>query len=330
MKYIAQKGCYAVPFGINISVTEKCPLKCPMCFQPFGRYSELNMKTICNYLDEMSMLGIKLVQFSGGEPLSYPYLTQILKHAHENGLLTRISTSGVGLTEAMAKQFREAGLGCCHVSLNGSTESVHRLTREGFYETQKALGILSDTSLPISINWVANQANIHDLPNLIKLAKSYNVRYVCVLSNKNSNSHQVLYQLTYNDLCTLGKYCQEYPNYLDVERCFYQLVHLINNRKSKFTGCRAGRFYMAISAKNEFLPCPHLDNAKKHHTSIIDYWNNNIELAAIRDVLKTNQHKNCAGCINQANCTPCFSEMYSTSYDCLLHKEENGGRKIVC
>ncbi|MBU5330722.1 hypothetical protein KQI61_00790 [Anaerocolumna aminovalerica] len=42
-----------------------------MCFQPFNEKTELEFNTIYTYLDELSSLGTKYVQFSGGEPLSY-------------------------------------------------------------------------------------------------------------------------------------------------------------------------------------------------------------------------------------------------------------------
>lgn len=319
-----------VPFSVNISITEKCPLKCPFCFQPYGEKAELDINTIYDYLDELSLLGTKYVQFSGGEPLTYKNLAKAIAYAKERGLRTRISTSGVLLTYQIAELLKDAGLDCCHISLNGSKECIHEKTRSGFNETIKALHILSDSQITASINWVANHENVHDLPNLITLGKTYNVKNITLLANKHNNKNKILYPLTFEDLCELKQYWVEYSDYLVIESCFYQLNNLIKSKKSKSIehGCRAGRFYMAISARNEFLPCPHVNIPQKNIASIEEYWNYNEELNSMRQILKSNLQNGCQECISKENCSYCLCEMYgnsiSNAYNCLLYQKKEG------
>ncbi|MDU6263294.1 MAG: radical SAM protein [Anaerocolumna aminovalerica] len=122
----------------------------------------------------------------------HTHLTKVILYAKEKGLKTRISTSGVGLTDQMAQQLKNVRLDYCLLSLNGSKEHIHKLSRSGFDETIKALHILSDAYIPTSINWVANHGNVSDLPKLINLAKSNDVKYISLLSNKKSNSDKAL------------------------------------------------------------------------------------------------------------------------------------------
>ena len=40
IRYDRKKECCNVPYSVNISVTEKCPLKCPFCFHEYDNDNE--------------------------------------------------------------------------------------------------------------------------------------------------------------------------------------------------------------------------------------------------------------------------------------------------
>lgn len=275
---IRKERRYNAPYSVNISVTEKCPLKCPICFREYGKRYELEPRSIYKYIDELALLGTKQVQFSGGEPLVYPYLVEIIAYTHKKGIRTAISTSGVGMTVEYAKRLEEAGLDCCYISLNGSNARIHEITREGFQYSKKALEILSMSRLTVAINWVASHKNIEDLPQLIALAKTFNVKYICVLSMKKNNLGVVCDPLDKMDFDTLLQYCRMFKGYLIVESCFNELGSVLKGGRFLGEGCRAGTFYMAISAKGNFMPCPHLIDSGEKYLSIKEYWNHDREL----------------------------------------------------
>ena len=94
ISYIKEKGCLNVPYSINISLTERCYLACPFCFKDPQYSAELELDQVLGYLREMGSMGVKCVQFSGGEPLLYPHLITVIKYAKTQHLFTRISSSG--------------------------------------------------------------------------------------------------------------------------------------------------------------------------------------------------------------------------------------------
>ena len=75
IRFRKEKGYSTAPYSVNISLTEKCPLRCPFCFHKYENCHELDFQTVCNYIDELTVLGTAQVQFSGGEPVSYTHLT---------------------------------------------------------------------------------------------------------------------------------------------------------------------------------------------------------------------------------------------------------------
>ena len=286
MKYKRENVCLEAPFSVNISITEKCPLMCPACFKDFGNVAELTIEEVYTYIDELSQLGTKYIQFSGGDPIMHKSLAKMVAYAKAKGMITRISTSGVGLTEEMIRQLEIAGLDFCHISLNGSTEEIHNLTRSAYQESITALKNLVDSKLVVAINWVANHENIHDLPELIKLAQRYNVKYISVLANKKNSYNKIMYPLTYLDIETLKDYYEEYKDYLEIENCFYELKDLTNTRVGVEKGCRGGRFYMAIDARGHFSACPHIMSSNAKYSTIAEYWNSDIGLLSIRELYK--------------------------------------------
>ena len=163
IRYDRKKECCNVPYSVNISVTEKCPLKCPFCFHEYDNDNELSVNQVYRYIDELASMGTAQIQFSGGEPLIYPHILEVISYAHSKGIRVVISTSGVTITEQYAKELKDRGLDCCYVSLNGFTAEIHEITRDGYEFTINALKIFKEIGLVTAINWVAGHYNINDL-----------------------------------------------------------------------------------------------------------------------------------------------------------------------
>lgn len=282
IKFNKKRGCCNVPYSVNISVTERCPLKCPFCFHKYDNYDELSFSQVCGYIDELVCMGTAQIQFSGGEPLVYPHILESISYAHSKGIRVVISTSGVTITEESARKLKEAGLDCCYISLNGSTAEIHEITRDGYRFAINALGIFKKIGLTSAINWVASHDNVKDLKNVVSLAKSLGVKHISVIPMKKCGSNRTFREITKEDLDVLMENCQRNKDYLIVESCFEELMAKSENAKSVSYGCRAGKFYMAISAQGKFLCCPHMFNSAAETSSIEEYWNNDEFLSPFR------------------------------------------------
>lgn len=282
IKFNRKTGCCNVPYSVNISVTERCPLKCPFCFHEYDNYNELSFSQVCGYIDELVRMGTAQIQFSGGEPLVYPHILKSISYAHSKGIRVVISTSGVTITEEYARKLKEAGLDCCYISLNGSTAEVHEITRDGYSFAVNALGIFKKIGLTSAINWVAGHDNVKDLENVVSLAKSLGVKHISVIPLKKCRSNRAIREITKDDLDILIENCKRNKDYLIVESCFEELMAKSENVKSVSFGCRAGKFYMAINAQGMFLCCPHLFNSVAEASSIEEYWNNDELLSPFR------------------------------------------------
>jgi MoaA/NifB/PqqE/SkfB family radical SAM enzyme len=69
---------------------------------------DLALRTI----DEAAALGMEELQLSGGDPLLYPHLIEVIRAArHHEGVFVLMNSVGTGVTTGQARQIIEAGLG---------------------------------------------------------------------------------------------------------------------------------------------------------------------------------------------------------------------------
>ena len=63
-----------------------------------------------------------MILFSGGEPLTRPDLTDLIRHAVRRGMRAVISTNGTLITKDKAAELKDLGLSYVGISLDGMKE----------------------------------------------------------------------------------------------------------------------------------------------------------------------------------------------------------------
>ncbi len=126
-----------VATDLRVSLTDRCNLRCAYCMPPEGldwlpAPEVLTGDEIVRLLRvAVSMLGVREVRFTGGEPLLRKDLTSIVARtaALEPRPEISLTTNGIGLTR-LAGALRDAGLDRINVSLDTLRPEVFRkLTR---------------------------------------------------------------------------------------------------------------------------------------------------------------------------------------------------------
>ncbi len=88
-----------VPGQLVIQLTDRCNATCPQCgmrvTEPFPR-SRLSVDTVKAILDKAAATGVKIISFTGGEPLMFlDDLITLIKHAGNIGIAyIRTGTNG--------------------------------------------------------------------------------------------------------------------------------------------------------------------------------------------------------------------------------------------
>ncbi|MGW3246723.1 GTP 3',8-cyclase MoaA [Streptomyces sp. NPDC001070] len=176
---------------LRVSLTDRCNLRCTYCMpeeglQWLGKPEVLTDDEIVRLVRiAVTVLGVKDVRFTGGEPLLRPGLVGIVERCA--GLEPRprlsLTTNGIGLART-ARALREAGLNRVNVSLDTLRPDVFQtLTRRKRHEdVVRGLEAAHAAGLtPVKVNTVLMRGvNDDEAPELLAwaLEHDYELRFI--------------------------------------------------------------------------------------------------------------------------------------------------------
>lgn len=125
----AQRTCTAL-----VEITERCNLRCPVCFADSGRRgADIDQPTLGRMFEQiMIRTGGCNLQLSGGEPTVREDLPEIVAMAKRAGFgFVQVNTNGLRLAEdpELAGRLAEAGLASVFLQFDGVTDDVFTAMR---------------------------------------------------------------------------------------------------------------------------------------------------------------------------------------------------------
>ncbi len=326
------------PELLHMEVTSQCNMRCPQCYNGFSG-NHLDFQFLKQTVLDASQVGIKTVAISGGEPLLYPHLEQAISLVKKNGMNCIMATGGRGLTASMADTLIQSGLDIFHISLNGSRSEIHSLSRDGFEETLKALGLLCQKGAKCQINWVARNDNIYDFGRLMKLCGKYGIDGMNVLKLKPDLDCKVFNELNRNQLIDLANEIEELIEWgwnVQIESCFSQLRNLLDMNAPGFeAGCLAGTKIIALNAEGHFMPCRHLSGYSRGNTDLNSYWNGYLPLKGFQKMIPPAKSL-CLTCVHKSTCRPCkaigekvYGDIELGEADCCMYQNLKGAKGYI-
>ena len=147
----------------RISLTDKCNLRCVYCMPEDKVYENNLINDTLSFNDYkfiingLSQVGIKKIKFTGGEPLLYPHLIELIKYAHYECNIDDISitTNGIGLNE-IAYELKRSGLKSVNISLDSLKSYKYKsITRGGnLTDVLKSINRCLELGIKVKINCV--------------------------------------------------------------------------------------------------------------------------------------------------------------------------------
>jgi len=166
----------------NIDLTNRCNLKCPICFASADASGYVYEPTFEQVLDmlrtyrSMRPSPARAVQFSGGEPTLHPRVLDIVRAAREMGFShTQIATNGLRFAreDDFAKRCDEAGLHDVYLQFDGVTDDVWARTRGRplMDEKLKAVERIMATDMKIVlVPTIVRGLNDHQVGDIVRFA----------------------------------------------------------------------------------------------------------------------------------------------------------------
>ena len=303
------------PVNMNIELTTRCPLNCPQCYCDLNTGKNIDPEVAKFWISEAAKNGVESIYLSGGETLCYPYLYEIISKACSVCTNVNMAISGYAFTQEVFDRINAYGINGLSVSLNGSTEKINCLTRDGYSLAINALSLLRDNEYQHTIiNWVMHSNNCDDFPNMIALAEQYKVSQLIIFGFKPDKHHELKTLPTYQQMLQVSKYIRSYkgPVKINIESCYSPMLAvasetpIFGNLNVGFNkGCLAGLSRFSVSVDGKLSPCRHLD-LYEDHASLEEYWSNSLILAELRK-MHENRFFPCDKCYFSKYCRPCLA-----------------------
>jgi len=87
------------PFFCNYWVTYRCNSRCEFCNiwrnESLNNVQDADVYHVKKNLEDLKKIGVKMIDFTGGEPLLHKDLPQILAYAKKLGFFVKLSTNGI-------------------------------------------------------------------------------------------------------------------------------------------------------------------------------------------------------------------------------------------
>lgn len=83
------------PISVYLKLTTNCMLKCEFCSQAGKIIDEIKLEDAKKILDELHVLGIVYIYYTGGEPLLYYAIKEILQYGYNLGFKQVLVTNGL-------------------------------------------------------------------------------------------------------------------------------------------------------------------------------------------------------------------------------------------
>ena len=174
----------------RISLTDKCNLRCVYCMPEDKVYENNLINDTLSFNDYkfiingLSQVGIKKIKFTGGEPLLYPHLIELIKYAHYECNIDDISitTNGIGLNE-IAYVLKRSRLKSVNISLDSLKSYKYKsITRGGnLTDVLKSINRCLELGIKVKINCVViKRFNDDEVYDFIEMANYYpiDVRFI--------------------------------------------------------------------------------------------------------------------------------------------------------
>lgn len=288
-------------------LTLRCDHACRHCGSRArdARPDELTTEEALDVARQLAELGAREVVLIGGEAYLHDGFLAVARALADAGVRVGITTSGLGITDALAAAMAAAGVRQASVSVDGLEASHDRLrARPGSHAAAlAALARLRGAGLTVTANTQVNRLDLHELEALYPTLRDagivgWQVQLTVPLGRAADRPDLVLqpYDLLalIPRLAALKRAAHEdgvllmpgnNVGYFGPEEA--ELRATAAGEADRWAGCQAGRFVLGIESHGDVKGCPSLQSAayvggNLRERSLASIWRDSPELSFTR------------------------------------------------
>ncbi|HEX6507075.1 MAG TPA: radical SAM/SPASM domain-containing protein [Chloroflexota bacterium] len=168
---------------LQIHVTRRCNLRCLHCYSSSAPEEDgrVDFDALCGALSDASAEGFTVAGFSGGEPLLYKPLPELLRHARSCGMRTTVTSNGMLLDQRRLAALR-GNLDLLAISLDGAPDAHDRMRASpgAFHAMASRLHGVRAAGIPFGFIFTLTNDNVDELPWVARFALDSGARLLHV------------------------------------------------------------------------------------------------------------------------------------------------------
>lgn len=290
------------PVLCNYYVTYRCNAKCGFCDIWERPSPYVTVEEVSRNLDDLKRLGVKVIDFTGGEPLLHRQIDKLLYLAKSKGFITTLTTNAL-LYPKWSK--RIAGLvDMLHFSLDYASAEKHDASRgvACFDKVMESIGIAKKLKERPDILFTAFEENLCEIQQVYDLCRENDL----VLIINPAFEYNGVGETTSPDssyLNILESWGRKKGIYLN--QAFIQLRRDGGN-KTADPVCKAASSTIVISPENKLvMPCYHLGLKEFDiNGNLLNLYQSN---EVKQQIALEGKHPGCEGCVVNCYMQPSFA-----------------------
>jgi radical SAM protein with 4Fe4S-binding SPASM domain len=262
----ARRVVGAFLYSLKIEITDRCSLKCRICYVRKGE-KEIALEDIRRLYRSIRSCGVR-IEILGGEPLLHDDLVEIIRSAKQEARSPFITlyTNAILATPGLAADMKAAGLDGAIVSLWSHKGIIHdALTGSPGSWAAAVQGIrrMAEAGITIYTFTPVLRDNIEDVPAIYEFVKSQLradplfYQYIPVSRDDELNVRPEEWQQAKRWVLDRA------TEHWDFVRNFYALTG---------NSCSGGNFVLTIKADGSVQPCPFVDDVPMGNIYRQDIW----------------------------------------------------------
>ncbi len=291
------------PVLCNYYLTYRCNASCSFCDIWEKPSPYVTLENAEKNFRDLKKLGVKVIDFTGGEPLLHQQLPELLKLAKKMKFITTVTTNCL-LYPKYAEKLQGL-VDMLHFSLDSADKNTHDKGRgvACFDFVMKSIEIAKKLGEKPDILFTVFEDNVHEIKEIYENITRPN-GFVLILNPLfNYNAVETGDKLSTDTLKTLRKWGRK--KYIYLNQAFITLREDGGNHIEKPI-CKAGSTTIVISPHNELvLPCYHLG---LENIPIQDNLYNLYKSENVQHLIKMEgKYSACEGCVINCYMQPSFS-----------------------
>lgn len=161
---------------IIFQFSDKCNMACPYCYCRFTN-EPIDSKTCFQIINRCHEIGVKVITFAGGDPLSCTFIWDLIRYAKSMNIEVHVDTNGLSLDcdkyDTIAKY-----VSLISFPIDGPSAIIHeamRGSRKHYDFVIEHLSKIGAYGCRVKINTVVASINYTHLPELGRLLENYGV-----------------------------------------------------------------------------------------------------------------------------------------------------------